>query len=135
MKRRASAALYGVGVDILHVSRMQKVSGRHGQRLLERILSDAEQQECATRGKDVARYLAKAFAVKEAFVKALGTGFVGVTHRDVGALRDADGKPGLAFSAALKKKLKARGVGAAHVSISDDGDLVCAMVVLERAGQ
>jgi holo-[acyl-carrier protein] synthase len=122
--------IYGIGADILRVSRIGKVYARHGERFLDHVLHPQERAEFAAHRKP-ALYLAKAFAVKEAFVKALGTGFVGVAHEDLGCSRDAMGKPTLFFSARLKRKLARLGIARAHVSISDDEDWICAMVVLE----
>lgn len=124
--------IYGIGTDILREERMDKIHARHGGRLAEKILCEAELAELE-RSKHPARYLAKAFAAKEAFVKALGTGFRGIGHRDVGAVREASGKPVLVYSPALQQRLNELGIVAGHVSLSDEGGLVCAMVVLERA--
>ena len=123
--------IYGIGTDILRVSRIEKVHARHGARFAERLLHPRERDLFAAQKKPTV-YLAKAFAVKEAFVKALGTGFAGVAHDDVGCLRTQRGRPELIFSAKLKKRLDRLRITRAHLSLSDDGDWVCAMVVLER---
>lgn len=120
----------GIGVDILGQQRVQKVYERHGTRFAQKILCEAELAEFKRSGKP-ARYLAMAFAAKEAFVKALGTGFRGVGYRDAGTVHEASGKPVLVFSAALKAKLQQRGIAGGHVSLSDEAGLICAMVVLE----
>src|SRR3546814_2142971 len=69
-----SSDLYGIGVDILRVERMEKLLDRHGQKLLNRLLCAKELREVRAR-KNRARALAMCWAAKEAFVKALGTGF------------------------------------------------------------
>jgi holo-[acyl-carrier protein] synthase len=125
--------IHGIGTDILRVSRVEKVHARHGERFVERLLHPRERELLATQ-KSPALYLAKAFAVKEAFVKALGSGFRGVAHSDVGSVRVQRGKPELVFSDKLKKRLNHAGVARAHLSLSDEGDWVCAMVVLEKTG-
>ena len=122
--------IFGIGADILRVSRIGKVYARHGERFLDHILHPDERVAFEAQAKP-ALYLAKAFAVKEAFVKALGTGFVGVTHNDVGSARGGRGEPALLLSARLRKKLKALGITRSHVTLSDDEDWICAMVVLE----
>lgn len=126
------SSLYGVGVDILRVERMEQALGRHGRRLLTRLLSAAELREVRQRS-NTARALAMCFAAKEAFVKALGTGFAGIGWRDAGVVRAANGRPQLVFSRRMQARLKRDGIGAAHVSLSDDGGMVCAYVVLERS--
>ncbi|MBI3172064.1 MAG: holo-ACP synthase, partial [Hydrocarboniphaga effusa] len=62
--------IYGVGVDILRVSRIEKVYKRHGRRFVERLLH-AREQTVFKEARKPALFLAKCFAVKEAFVKAL----------------------------------------------------------------
>lgn len=125
--------VFGVGVDVLQISRMAAVYARHSERLAQRLLHPAEQAALAG-AKDRVNYIAKCFATKEAFVKALGTGFRGIAHDEVGCVRGALGRPQLAFSARVQARLAARGIGAAHLTLSDEHDLVCAVVVLERAG-
>ncbi|HZP13028.1 MAG TPA: holo-ACP synthase [Nevskiaceae bacterium] len=126
--------IYGIGADILRVSRIGKVYARHGERFLEHVLHPKERAAFAE-AKKPALFLAKAFAVKEAFVKALGTGFVGVAHEDVASMRDEMGKPTLVYSVKLKRKLAKLGIVSAHVTISDDHDWIVAMVVLETDGR
>lgn len=127
------SAIHGIGVDILRIARMEKALARHGDRLLTRMLSDAELNEVRQR-TNTARALAMCFAAKEAFVKALGTGFSGIGWRDAGVVRAANGRPQMVFSSAMRARLEREGIASAHVSLSDDGGLVCAYVVLERSG-
>jgi holo-[acyl-carrier protein] synthase len=124
--------LHGVGVDILRIERMERLLARHGRRVLVKLLCAAELREVRAR-TNTARALAMCFAAKEAFVKALGTGFAGVGYRDAGVVREAGGRPRLIFSRSMQTRLRREGIGAAHLSLSDDGGMVCAYVVLERA--
>lgn len=126
------AAIYGIGVDILRIERMEKALARHGSRLLTRLLCAAELREVRARANR-ARALAMCWAAKEAFVKALGTGFSGIGWRDAGVVRAGSGQPQLVFSRALTARMRRDGIGAAHISLSDEGGMVCAYVVLERA--
>lgn len=126
-----TGSIYGTGVDLTTVARIATVHARHTKRFVTRLLHPAE-RTAIRNVKDPARFLAKAFAAKEAFVKALGTGFRGIAHSDVGLRRDKLGRPELVFSPALKRRLGKLGVTHSHVSLSDEGDLVCAMVVLEK---
>lgn len=136
ISRRATAAhrealIYGIGVDIVHVSRVLEVYQQHPDRFVRRLLHVRE-YERLSQTRDVPNYLAKCFAVKEAFVKALGTGFRGIAHDDVGWVRGDLGRPVLCLSSRARALLVTRGVGAAHLALSDERDLVCAMVTLER---
>jgi len=128
---RQRAAIYGIGLDVLRVKRIEAVYQRHGERFVERLLHPLERKEFeqATRP---AQYLAKSFAIKEAFVKAMGTGFFGISHDDVGAVRKASGKPEFVFSKRLKARLKRLKIRSTHVSLSDEGGIVGAVAVLER---
>ena len=130
-QRGAGAAIYGIGLDVLRVERIAKVYRRHGERFVERLLHPLERKEFEAAARPI-HYLAKSFAIKEAFVKALGTGFFGVSHGDIGAVRKASGKPEFVFSRRLKAQLKRLKVRAAHVSLSDEGGTVGAVAVLER---
>ena len=123
--------IYGIGIDVLRVARIARVYQRHGDRFVARLLHPLERKEFEASAKPV-QYLAKSFAIKEAFVKALGTGFFGVSHEDVGAVRKALGKPEFVFSKRLKARLKRLKIKAAHVSLSDEGGTVGAVAVLER---
>lgn len=122
--------IYGIGIDLLQQERMDKVYARHGERLVKRILLDAEQRELA-RNKRPARYLAMAFAAKEAFVKALGTGFRGVSYRDAGTVHEKSGKPVFVYSPRMKARLKKLGIVASHVSLTDEDGMIGAYAVLE----
>ncbi|MGH8505629.1 MAG: holo-ACP synthase [Stenotrophobium sp.] len=124
--------IYGIGVDILRQSRIEKIWQRHGERLPEKILCAAERAEFAST-KNPVRFLTMAFAAKEACVKALGTGFRGVGYRDVGSIHELSGKPVLTFSPQLQQRLSELGITGSHVSLSDEGGLICAMVVLEKS--
>ena len=125
--------IFGIGVDILRQERIQKIVDRSGDALAEKILGEAERDEWR-RSKNPVRYLAMAFAAKEAFSKAYGTGFRGeLGFRDVGVVREENGRPTLIFSPVLQAQLRARGIARGHVSLSDEGGMVCAMVVLESA--
>ena len=123
--------IYGIGLDVLRVKRIETVYKRHGERFVERLLHPLERREFEQAAKPV-QYLAKSFAIKEAFVKAMGTGFFGISHDDVGAVRKASGKPEFVFSRRLAARLKKLKIKATHVSLSDEGGIVGAMAVLER---
>lgn len=130
----SAPVLYGVGVDLLRVERGRRLWKRFGARATDKLLHPAERKLLAA-GRDPGALIARSFAVKEAFVKALGTGFagLGIEFREVGAGHGADGRPELALSPALAARVAAMGVSAAHLSISDEDGMVIAFVVLERA--
>jgi len=123
--------IHGIGVDIVTVSRIDKVYQRFGDRFLNRILHAEEIVQLASK-KHAVPFLAKRFAVKEAAVKALGTGErAGVLLRDFYIQHNELGKPLLRVSGEAEKLCKKMGISAPHVSISDESNKVVAFVVLE----
>lgn len=123
--------IYGIGTDLASISRMQQVYARHGRRLLERILTPAEAEECCLHPRPES-FLAKRFAAKEALGKALGGGVRHpVTLRNVGIAHDELGKPYFEYAPALAEHLAARRLRV-HVSLSDDGDFALAFVIAEQ---
>lgn len=125
--------IIGVGTDLIRVSRMESALQRHGDRLPMRILQDEEMARFRA-SKRPANFLAKSFAVKEATVKALGLGFRGVGYRDYGWIQDALGKPMVNCSEKGRRVMRSHGAHNAHLSLTDEGDLVMAFVVLESSG-
>ncbi len=124
--------IFGIGTDIVAIQRIEDSLHKHGDRFLHRILSEAEVAEYANTHAP-ARFLAKRFAVKEAFAKAFGTGIgEAVGWHDVRVTHDALGKPFVVVSAALQNRLDAAQVCHTHVSISDEHLHAIAFVVLER---
>ena len=124
--------IHGIGTDLLDATRIRDGLARFGEHYADRILAPAEHAGYYA-SRDPARYLAKCFAAKEAFAKAAGTGLrTPVTLRNIAVLRDSRGKPFLQYAPELADWLVAHSVTAHHVSLSDEGDLVLAFVVLEQ---
>jgi holo-[acyl-carrier protein] synthase len=128
--------IYGIGTDIVEVKRMDEAVARHGQRFVERILNAIEQQEMPETqalARGFSRFLAKRFAVKEAFAKALGTGIGEIVGlHDVWIVHADNGRPMLATSDALSAYLAKHQITRTHVSISDEQDYAVAFVILEN---
>ncbi len=122
----------GVGTDLCDVSRIQRALDRYGERFALRILVAAE-MERFRRHRRPAAYLAKRFAAKEAFSKAMGTGIRHpVNWHNVSVENERSGKPVLRFSEALAGLLKSRGIVSAHLSITDEIGMASAYVILEK---
>jgi holo-[acyl-carrier protein] synthase len=123
--------IYGVGTDVCEIGRIEKALERWGERFAKRILCEPELKRYFNH-RHPAAYLAKRFAAKEAFTKALGTGIQTPAHWHGMWVRNlASGKPVLEFSEALKKLMDERGVTRAHLSLSDEKDMALATVILE----
>jgi holo-[acyl-carrier protein] synthase len=125
--------IHGIGTDLLDAERIRHGLSRFGKHYADRILAPAELPGYYA-SRDPARFLAKCFAAKEAFAKATGTGLrTPVTLRNIAVLRDPHGKPIFQLAPELAAWLATRGVTAHHISLSDEGDLVLAFVVLEQS--
>ena len=123
----------GLGIDVVELDRIEAALARFSERFLARILTPAER--AALPASRLAR-TAGLFAAKEAAVKALGTGWGGgVGWRDVEVTRDAAGAPALALHRAAAARAAALGSARAHVSISHDGGLAIAVVVLDASAR
>ena len=123
--------IVGIGTDVVSIERIAGVLERHGERFLNRILT-ADERRRFDRTKAKASHLAKRWAAKEAFSKAIGTGIhPPFTWKSIGVGRDPKGKPLVVPSAEMGKHLKKLGVTSAHVSLTDDAGVAVAFVVLE----
>ncbi len=123
--------IVGIGTDVCSIERIAKSLERFGERFVKRILTP-EERERFERTRDKAGHLAKRFAAKEAFAKAIGTGIhAPFTWHGISVSRNAKGKPGIKPSAEMQKHLKKLGVTGAHISLSDDAGVAVAFVVLE----
>lgn len=124
--------IYGIGTDILAIERIVALHAKYGHQAARRILCDSELAAFQA-ANDKARFLAKRFAAKEAFAKAVGTGLRGaVGMRSLAVSHDALGKPLFVYNDALKDWLAEQGINCVHLSISDEQDFVLAFAVAER---
>ena len=123
--------IYGVGTDVVEIGRIAAALKRYGERFAQRVLCPPE-LERFHKHRLPANYLAKRFAAKEAFSKALGTGIKAPANwHGVWVRNLASGQPVLEFSEALDALLKKRGITSAHVSLSDEKGVAFATVILE----
>lgn len=125
--------IFGVGTDVVEIARIQATYDRFGEHFVERLLMD-EELALFRKSKWPVRFLAMRFAGKEAAVKAMGTGFRhGVWLRDVGIVNNDWGRPLIIWSERARKLCDDMGIGAGHVSLTDDAGLVVAFAVVESA--
>ncbi|MDH3532676.1 MAG: holo-ACP synthase [Gammaproteobacteria bacterium] len=125
--------IFGVGTDIVEVSRIQATYDRFGDHFVSRLLM-REELALFEKTRWPVRFLAMRFAGKEATVKAMGTGFRhGVWLRDVGIVNNDWGRPLVIWSERGRNLCDAQGIGAGHVSLTDDAGLVVAFAVVETA--
>jgi holo-[acyl-carrier protein] synthase len=123
--------IYGVGTDLIEIPRVERVLARFGVRFAQRILCEPELRRFRSHAKP-ASYLAKRFAAKEAFTKALGTGIRAPANwHGVWVVNLRSGQPQLEFSSALAKLLEAHGIRRTHLTLTDERGLAAATVILE----
>ena len=128
--------ILGLGSDLCNIERIQASLDRFGERFLGRVFTDVERARAAKRPFTRAGTLAKRFAAKEAFSKAVGTGFRrGVFMRDIGVVNAPSGAPTLALTGGAQARLDAMvPPGHAlrlHLTMTDDHPWAQAFVVIE----
>ena len=124
--------IYGIGTDIVEVKRIREVLNKYGIALAKKILTS---QELLTYKKTEAKenFLAKRFAAKEAFAKALGTGMRSpVNFKSIEIIHDLLGKPKIKTVPELTILMKNHNIKHCHLSISDEKNIAAAFVILEQ---
>ena len=128
--------ILGLGSDLCSIERIAASLERFGDRFEARCFTPAERARAARRPFTKAGTLAKRFAAKEAFSKAVGTGFrAGVFLRDIGVVNAPSGAPTLALTGGARARLDAitpAGHAArVHLTMTDDHPWAQAFVVIE----
>ena len=124
--------IFGIGTDVVQLERIRQVHEKFGERFVERLLLPAELEAFRSYARPV-RFLAMRFAAKEAIVKAMGTGFAhGMWIRDSGVVSNAWGKPEIVWSQRGRQMCEKLGIGAGHVTLTDEAGLVVAVAVLMK---
>ena len=123
--------IYGIGIDVVEPRRIARLMEKYGERFARRVLTPQEWPSFLGTAKPVL-FLSNRFAAKEAFSKAMGTGFrYPVTLQCISVIQNAAGKPGFAFHPRLEELVLSRRIVSHHLTISDEQNLACACVVLE----
>ena len=124
--------IYGIGIDVVEPHRIERLLVKYGERFARRVLTQREWPGYAKTVNPVL-FVANRFAAKEAFSKAMGTGFrYPVTLQCISVVQDKRGKPGLEFHPSLTRFVASAGITGHHLTISDEKSLACAFVVLEK---
>ena len=128
--------IYGIGTDIIQISRIEAALARNGDRFAQRILGPEEYAKYLRRRDKVAvrgiRFLATRFAAKEAFSKAIGLGMrMPMTWRGVQFLNAPGGRPVAVANGVLKQHMDNNGLSA-QVTLTDEADYAVAFVIVEK---
>ena len=123
--------IYGIGTDLVDLERIKSMKSLSS--FAKKILGDQELKEYAQLEEGLNQYyLGKQFAGKEAFVKALGTGFKDpIFPKDIQILRNSLGKHEVILSAGAKSYVEDLGITKSHVSLADESNHLIAFAVLE----
>ena len=125
-------SIVALGMDLVRVQRIQELLEKRGDAFLERIFSPREQADCPG-DKAAPEFFAGRFAVKEAVLKVLGTGWgTGISWLEIEVQRSQSGAPEAHLSGAAAHKASELGIKSVHVTITHDAGMAAAMAVGER---
>jgi holo-[acyl-carrier protein] synthase len=123
--------IFGVGIDLVNIPRMETVLERWGERFVKRVFTEQEAEICRQRANPAASFALR-FAAKEAFSKALGLGMRrGIRWRDIEVYHLPGGRPTLKLRGKSSELCRGRGIARLHLSLSDEGSYGAAVVILE----
>jgi holo-[acyl-carrier protein] synthase len=128
--------IVSIGSDLCNIERIQRSLDRFGERFEQRVFTEVERAKAARRPFTKAGTLAKRFAAKEAFSKAVGTGFkAGVFMRDIGVVNASSGAPTLKLTGGAATRLAAIVPAGhepvVHLTLTDDHPWAQAFVIIE----
>ena len=123
--------IVGIGIDLVDIPRIERVLARHGERARERLFTGGEMEYCNTAARPAESFAAR-FAAKEAFFKAVRTGWgQGVNWTDVEVVSSPEGAPGLRLHGGARVRADALGVRGVHLSLTHTSDVAAAFLILE----
>ena len=122
--------IYGIGIDLVKISRMKSAIGKWGKSFLKRIFTEDEIAYCYER-KEPYPSLSVRFAAKEAFVKAIGSE-LHIPLTDIEIINDKSGRPSIKPKGEIKQFFKKKSIRRCHLSLSHEKEYGIAYVVLEK---
>ncbi len=124
--------IHSIGSDLARIERLEEAFARRGQRVLDRLFTPAEQAYCDRRKARFTHYAGR-FAVKEAVMKVLGTGWArGVRWVDIEVTRAPGAAPRLSLHGRTAELAEEQGIARIHITITHDAGLAMAVAVAER---
>lgn len=125
-------SIHSIGSDLAQIERLAELHGRRGQALLDRLFTPGEQTYCDARKQRFTHYAGR-FAVKEAVMKVLGTGWArGVRWVDIEVVRAPGQAPQVELHGRTAEIAKELGIARIHITITHDAGLAMAVAVAER---
>lgn len=124
--------IYGMGTDLVEVSRIEKILKRWGEKFIARVYSPIETRYCKTKAFPSIHFAAR-FAAKESFLKSLGIGLgMGVSLKDIEVVNNEQGRPVMKLHRGAENRLREAGVTGVHVSVTHTRTHASAVVILEK---
>ncbi|HRS83765.1 MAG TPA: holo-ACP synthase [Smithellaceae bacterium] len=124
--------IYGIGIDLVENERIEKIIRKWGPKFLSRVFTESEIDYCGRHAQAAVHYGAR-FAVKESFLKAIGTGLgAGVKLADIEVANEQSGKPRLRLCGGARSFVERAGITNIHLSITHTKHYAIATVVLEK---
>jgi len=124
--------IISIGIDIIEVYRIRETISRT-PRFVERVFTDGEREYCDAKGAAAAQSYAARFAAKEAFLKALKTGWRGkITWHEIEIISNETGVPSLDVKGETRRILETLGANEIHISLSHTTEHAVAQVILEK---
>jgi holo-[acyl-carrier protein] synthase len=124
--------IYGVGIDLVEIDRMERIIAKWGSKFLQRVFSTGEITYCEKHVQAAINYGAR-FAAKESFLKALGLGMgMGVKLKEIEVGHDKKGKPELILQGEARAQIEKRNIGEIHLSLTHTKSYASAIVLLEK---
>ncbi len=121
--------IYGIGIDLVEINRIERIYKKWGDRFTNKILTPREKDSITG---TISRYLASRFAAKEAFVKALGTGFSeSIGLKDIEIISEPNNPPNIKLYGRPLEIQKQKGLKKIFLSISHEKNIAAAMVIIE----
>jgi len=123
--------IYGTGVDIIECARIQKVMERD-LGFKDKIFTPGEIEYCESKNRNKYQHYAARFSAKEAFMKAIGTGWrFGIRFADIEVIHDELGQPHIRLHGKAKEFAETERFSKIHVSLSHVKELTTAIVIIE----
>jgi holo-[acyl-carrier protein] synthase len=130
--KRKAILIFGVGIDIIEISRIENEIKKGGEDFLDSIFTSIEIEYCRPRANASESFAAR-FAAKEAFLKALGTGWRdGIGWKDIEVMKNEQGKPYFVFYGKTKDLLAENEITDVHLSFSHIKSAATAVVIIEK---
>lgn len=125
--------IYGIGVDLVENDRMEKIILKWGDKFLSRVFSEGEIKYCGRHASQASIHYGARFAVKESFLKAIGTGLGGgVKLLEIEVVNEENGRPEIRLSGGAQEHFATAGISKIHLSITHTKSYASAVVLLEK---